>query len=151
VVRLKSDHYEGGDHDRTRGRRSNVGITIDRQGWRSNCVRETMMVEDRARSALLEVESPVAWTFPAGLIMISAAFIGLAVFVFYPRTLPPACEMQLRTLLTFVLPAGLGGVLMPLAIASLSPALRAVAAVVLGAGATAIAWTAVASLFPSFC
>jgi hypothetical protein len=110
-----------------------------------------MMVDDRAHSGLLEVESPVAWTFPAGVIMIATTFIGLGVFVFYPRTLPPACEMQLRTLLTFALPAGLGGVLMPLAVAPLSPALRAAAAVVLGVTATAIVWAGIASLFPSFC
>ena len=110
-----------------------------------------MMVEDRARSGLLEVESPLAWTFPAGVIMIAATFIGLAVFVLYPRSLPPACEMQLRTLLTFALPAGIGGVLMPLAVASLSPALRAAAAVVLGLVATGTAWAGIASVFPSFC
>lgn len=109
------------------------------------------MVEDRARSALLDVESPLAWTFPAGLVMIAATGVGLAVFVFYPRTLPPACEMQLRTLLTFALPAGVGGVLTPLAIESLSPALRAAAAVALGLIATAIAWAGVAGVFPSFC
>jgi putative effector of murein hydrolase LrgA (UPF0299 family) len=110
------------------------------------------MVEDRALAArVLDVESSLAWTFPAGLVMLAATFLALAVFVFYPRSLPPACEMQLRTLLTFALPAGVGGVLTPLALASLSPALRAVAAVVLGLVATLIAWGAVASVFPSFC
>jgi putative effector of murein hydrolase LrgA (UPF0299 family) len=110
------------------------------------------MVEDRARAApVLDADSTVAWTFPAGLVMLAATFIGLAVFVFYPRSLPPACEMQLRTLLTFAVPAGVGGVLTPLALASLSPAVRTVAAIVLGLLATAIVWGAVASLFPSFC
>jgi hypothetical protein len=104
-----------------------------------------------AHSALLHVESPLAWTFPAGLLMLVATFIALAVFVFYPRTLPPACEMQLRTLLTFAMPAGLGGVLTPLAIAPISPAVRVAAAIVLGLAATGVAWAAVASLFPSFC
>ena len=85
------------------------------------------MEEERLPAALLNYESPVAWTFPAGVVMLTATFIGLIVFVFYPRTLPPACEMQLRTMLTLAAPAGVG------------------------LAATAIVWTAVTNLFPSFC
>ena len=110
------------------------------------------MAEDRAAAAaVLDVENPLAWTFPAGVVMLAATFVALAVFVFFPRTLSPACEMELRTQLTFLIPAGLGGVMTPLAVAALSPAVRAVAAVVLGLAATAVAWAAVASLFPPFC
>src|SRR3954463_11681594 len=97
------------------------------------------MVEDRAHTDVLDVEHPLAWTFPAGVMMMAVTFIGLGVFVFYPRSLPPACEMQLRMLLTFALPAGVGGVLTPLAIASFSPAMRVVAAVIVGLAATAVA------------
>jgi hypothetical protein len=110
-----------------------------------------MMVEDRAHTDLLDVENPLAWTFPAGLVMLAATLIGLAVFVFFPRRLPPSCEMQLRTLLTFAVPAGVGGVLTPLAIASFSPPLRVVTAVIIGLAATALAWVGVGSLFPSYC
>ena len=110
------------------------------------------MAEERVRTAsVLDNESPVAWTFPAGIVMLAATFMGLIVFVFYPRQLPPACEMQLRILLTLCLPAGIGGVLTPLAVAGWSPAVRTAAAVVLGLAATAIVWSAVTTLFPPFC
>jgi hypothetical protein len=110
-----------------------------------------MMVEDRAITNLLDVENPLAWTFPGGLVMLAATLIGLAVFVCFPRTLPPSCEMQLRTVLTFAIPAGVGGALTPLAIARFPPALRLVAAVMIGLAATALAWVSVANLFPSYC
>src|SRR5207237_9190369 len=102
-------------------------------------------------SSLVDVESPLAWTFPAGFIMLASAVICLLVFVLYPRTAPPACEMQTRMILSFAIPAGLGGALTPLAIAPLSPAIRAICAVVAGIVASALAWVAVAGLFPSFC
>jgi hypothetical protein len=110
-----------------------------------------MAPEHAPTATLLDSESPVAWTFPAGVVLLAATFIGLIVFAFYPRTGPPACEMQLRTLLTFAVPAGIGGVLTPLALTRVSPAIRAVSAVVLGLAATAIVWSAVTNLFPSFC
>jgi hypothetical protein len=110
------------------------------------------MAPEHARTtSLVAVESPLAWTFPAGFVLLASSIICLLVFVLYPRTAPPACEMQTRMLLSFVIPAGLGGALTPLAIAPLSPAIRALCAVVAGLVAAALVWTAVAGLFPSFC
>jgi hypothetical protein len=110
------------------------------------------MARDNAQtSSFVAVDSPLGWTFPAGFILLASSFICLLVFVLYPRTASPACEMQTRLVLSFAIPAGLGGALTPLAIAPLSPTLRAIGAVLAGVAAAALAWVAVAGLFPSFC
>jgi hypothetical protein len=110
-----------------------------------------MAPDDAQTTSFLEVESPLAWTFPAGFILLASSFICFLVFALYPRTASPACEMQTRMVLSFAIPAGLGGALTPLAIAPLSPALRAICAVLAGIVASALARVAVAGLFPSFC
>jgi len=110
-----------------------------------------MARENAQTSSFVAVESPLAWTFPAGFILLASSFICLLVFVLYPRTASPACEMQTRMVLSFVVPAGLGGALTPLAIAALSPTLRAIGAVLAAIVASALAWVGVAGLFPSFC
>jgi hypothetical protein len=110
------------------------------------------MAQEQVRSTpLVEVDSPLAWTFPAGFLLLGATIICLVVFVLYPRSSPLACEMKLRTALTFAIPAGVGGLLTPMALALLSPLIRGVSAAVAGALAAALAWAAAAHLFPAFC
>ena len=109
------------------------------------------LVPDMANSTATQVrDTEHGWTFPAGLILFLAAYICLAVFVFYPRISAPPCEMRFRLELSFVLPAALGGLLIPLMF-NLHAAIKLAISLCAAAVSGLVAWWAVASVFPSFC
>jgi hypothetical protein len=109
-------------------------------------------VDSRTRSQpWIEPGHPLAWTFAAGFVMLVSAFIALAVFELFPRMTPPACEMQLRIVLSFVIPAGTGAALLPVAMTRLPPGIRAVIGTAAGVAAIALAWFLTSRLFPSYC
>jgi hypothetical protein len=102
--------------------------------------------------SLLIGTGPLAWTFPAGLLLVATSAISIAVLLLlYPSLTTPPCEMELRIQLTFALPAGIGAFLLAPAVEIGSPALRWLAGLFLGAIVGAAAWLAIAAMFPRFC
>ena len=95
-------------------------------------------------------EGPLAWTFPAGIVLIATTVVSLAVFLLYPRATAPACEMELRTVLTFAIPIAAGGGLIGLSVEAVALVRLAVSALLVLALAV-LTSLAVAALFPSFC
>jgi hypothetical protein len=98
---------------------------------------------------MLRLDERLGWMFPAGTVLLLATAVSLAT-MWMVRATPPPCEIEGRVLLSFVLPAFVGGLLTPLAFPA-APLVRAAAA----AGASLLCggavWWAVASQFPQFC
>jgi hypothetical protein len=110
-----------------------------------------MTREEPAGVRVIDMENPLSWTFPAGLMLLAGTLICLVTFMLYPRSAPPECELRLRVVMVFAIPGALGGLLLPLSTRIQSTLLRGLLGLVAGVVCGAISWLVVASLFPSFC
>jgi hypothetical protein len=93
---------------------------------------------------------PLAWTFPAAIVMGMATVCLWLVYAAVTRSAVPACELLPRTAWAFASAAGGALFLLPWTYID-RPFLRIGAGLLLGGGAAAAAFFATAALFPRFC
>ena len=93
---------------------------------------------------------PLAWTFPASLVLAALAVWGWLMFAFFSRHTVPACELLDRSAWLAASTAGTAACLFPITYIE-RPWLRIAASLVAAACAAAVAWWLTALLFPQFC
>jgi hypothetical protein len=96
------------------------------------------------------VEGPLAWTFPASVILATLTAWGWIMFALISRSSPPACELLERTSWLAAAALATAACLYPLTLIG-RVWLRIATSLVLAAVGAAAAWWLTAALFPRFC
>ena len=96
------------------------------------------------------VEGPLAWTFPASVILATLTLWGWAMFALISRAAPPACELLERTSWLAATALATAACLYPVTLVQ-RVWLRITASLLLAAAGAAAAWWLTAALFPRFC